>query len=348
MSQDHPASESSSSSENPTPSPSQPNGSPSNIAPQADTSRPPSTQTTPSPSDPPQSRLRCHRTTHIQIRDIDTPDELNGRLGLDENRISELTHLIARDGLLTPILVRAVGDRYELIAGNHRLAAMRRLNWDQTAAMLIAGDDYEAARLRLVENTARTDLSPVEEAKQLAVLVEAHPNGVDGVAADIHRRTEWILDRLEIVQYPESLLQHVHAKRISLAAAKWLARQPDDVIRETNIHFAATGGCTARMARQWLNQAVAEDIPAPPASENARFSDGDAFLTRTLARCFVCRDHFDLDQTRPERLCTRCIESIEQTWQNPPTNPPRPAEHPQAAQTTIADPNPTASGTDGC
>lgn len=322
------------------PSPSPSNGSPQNSAPQEDTSKRPSTPTTPSPSDPPPSPSRYHRTIHIHLSDIETPDSLNGRLELDEKQISELTHLIARDGLLNPILVRAIGDRYELIAGNHRLAAMRRLKWDQTPALLIDANDYETGRLRLLENVARTNLSPVEEAKQLSRLVETHPNGVDGVAIDIHRRPDWILDRLEIVSYPESLLRHVHSKRISLAAAKYLARNPDHMLRESNIHFAATDGCTAKMARAWLHDAAAEALPPPEPSENSSFIVGEQFETHTLARCFVCREQYNLEDTRAERLCTNCLRSIETSWQTAQTAPVQPANPSPGPAETTPDPTP--------
>lgn len=341
-----PASESSCVSDNRTPSPSQPDGStritnspdPTYISHSTKTAQSPSLPQTPPPT--------FHRTIHIHICDIEKPDPLNGRLQLNEDTICELTHLIARDGLLTPLLVRPNGHRYELIAGNHRLAAMRRLNWKTAPAVILKTNEYETARLRMIENTARTNLTPVEEAKQLSKLVQQHPDGVDGVAADIHRRPEWILDRLEIADYPESLLQHIHTRRISLAAARYLARIPDPDLREHHIRYAANDGCTARMARQWLHSTEAEESPIPPPPENSSISAIPAYISQTKALCLLCQTYNDLDQTRRETLCVNCLSAI-QAQRAQTTEPTTPERTPlQAIDTNPSDSNPTDSGTD--
>lgn len=311
-------------------SPSPPGGSPSNTGPATHKSALPSTPTTQSRSAPESSPTENHRTTHIQICDVHKPDPLNGRLELDEARISELVHLIARDGLLTPILVRKLVEGYELIAGNHRLAALRRLNRSEVSAIVIPATDYEAARLTLLENTTRTQLSPVEEAKQLSVLVAKHPNGVDGVAEDIHRRPEWILDRLDIADYPDTLLAHVHARRISLAAARLLARIADPPLREHHIHHAATGGCTARMARQWLESTQTDAMPTPPPPENFSLPAPQTYISETLARCALCRNYNELGQTRREVVCVQCLSAIQAKWEHEPADPTPPEPTPPA------------------
>lgn len=73
-------------------------------------------------------------------------------------------------GMLQPVLVRQVGDRFELLAGERRLRAAKLAKLRSVPARVIAADDLEAATIALVENLAREDLSPYDEARGLATL----------------------------------------------------------------------------------------------------------------------------------------------------------------------------------
>jgi hypothetical protein len=136
------------------------------------------------------------------IRDLPI-DQIDGRSDarqIDEATVGGLVDSIGTVGLICPIRVRAIGDRWEVIAGHHRLAACTRLGLAEITADIIDADDLHAELAMLDENLLRHDLSPSERAVQTArrkvlylVLYPDTAHGTPGVSrqvGDTQERTE--------------------------------------------------------------------------------------------------------------------------------------------------------------
>ncbi len=96
------------------------------------------------------------------------------RLGLDQETLKVLARSIKAHGVLEPLLVRPLeGDRYELLAGERRLAAARKVRLRVVPVRVLDVDDASARAITLTENLAREDLAPWEEAWGLAALRNA-------------------------------------------------------------------------------------------------------------------------------------------------------------------------------
>src|SRR5690606_20570512 len=93
-----------------------------------------------------------------------SPNPFQPRREFDETALAELTASIEASGLLQPIVVRPVGSRYELIAGERRWRAVQRLGWKTVPAVVREVDDQAALTLALIENLQRDDLSPIDTA----------------------------------------------------------------------------------------------------------------------------------------------------------------------------------------
>jgi len=230
----------------------------------------------------------------------------NARTTPPDERIATLANNIQQIGLLNPITVRPLGNGYELVAGLGRLLAVRSLGWPEIPANVRPGNDTDSALARLSENVIRSNITPVEEAMQLHTLVEADDQGTIGVAIQLGRSQSWVEDRLDILTWPANLIAHVHEHRISLAAAKHLARISDPVTQTMYINDAARNGISARTAAQWRASANADagDGPDPP-----DFSVGTPISpvqTTTFAICFCCRQPKSIDETRAARICSDC------------------------------------------
>jgi len=183
-------------------------------------------------------------------------------------------------------------------------------------ATVIRADDCAAAAIRLQENINRTNLSPVEEATQLALLVHKHPEGVDGLSQMLGRSTAWVLDRLEMQDWPDYLLAAVHGKTISLAAARHLSKVTDDEMRRFYVQTANDHGVTAATARYWLQQWKAGIDAQTAISENKMEITNLKFETSTKVHCHTCEATPLLEQTIPVRLCADCIRSIDEAKRN--------------------------------
>ncbi len=268
------------------------------------------TATEPSSSNPSPSPDQSPHVRDIPLSAIDVADPGNGRLCVDPDNARDLARQMAASGLINPIVVRPVGARYELIAGNTRFAAAHILGWTVIAASIRTSTDLQASTIRLAENVKRSNLTPVEEATQLNTLVEANPQGVDGVASALNVKTDWILDRLDLLMYPDSLLGHVHNKTISLAAAKRLARIQPPELQEVRIEQAAYYKIDAKTASLWLQDALATVRPDFELPEISTQIPQSEISVTTKIRCFACKENHEIQNTTPTRLCAACLTQL--------------------------------------
>ena len=105
---------------------------------------------------------------------------------INDDAVAALVESISTVGLINPIRVRANGDRYEVIAGAHRLEAHKRLGLAEVACVVVTDDDLHAELAMIDENLCRADLSPADRAKQTArrkaIYLELHPETGQGKA----------------------------------------------------------------------------------------------------------------------------------------------------------------------
>jgi len=109
----------------------------------------------------------------IDLKKID-PSPYQIRKHFDEDKLKELAATIRREGLIGPIVVRLNGGRYELIAGERRLRAVRDYTEIKTiAAQVVKANDLEARRISAAENLQREDLSAIETIEGNVEMVDA-------------------------------------------------------------------------------------------------------------------------------------------------------------------------------
>ncbi len=304
----------------PMPSPSQNPGESPTLSPSEDSCTPPSTTmavSSLSRSDQPHPH-REYKT--IRLTQINIPDPTNGRLELDQDAVQNLAQSIAADGLLNPITVTRLGNTYTLVAGRRRLAAVARLGWIEIPCIVQTDDGDRTDYATLVENTARLQLSPVEEGAQLARILANEPGGVEVIARRIGKRVEWILDRLDMQEWPDELLDAVHRRKISMGAGKHLARIEPPELRTQRIRDAVLNGISARTASLWRQDAEMYGNAAPPPPPPDGPPTASQYQTTTEAYCFVCASYRPLDQTTQVRICSACSQELAQTPQPKPQN----------------------------
>lgn len=247
----------------------------------------------------------------VPCLDVDVPCDANGRTWIDPDKVRSLAGQIESFGLLHPITVTHKPPRYSLIAGCHRLNAFILLKRQRIPAHIIIATDDQGARLRLAENAARTSLTPVEEALQLARIMEQSTADVDQLAKDVGHSTNWVLDRLDMAEWPRELLDHVHNKRISIGAGSHLAKIEPAHRRQELITFAATSGVSTRTAKSWLDQSRSPDFIRPNDPETNPEEDLRQFSTTVRVLCFVCKQHKPITEAKPAHVCDACLIDLE-------------------------------------
>ena len=100
----------------------------------------------------------------INIDDI-IPNRFQPRLAFNENELKELSDSIKQHGVIQPLVLRQIGDKYEIIAGERRYKASTMAGLRQVPAVIMNVDDNKSAEIAVVENIQRKDLTAIEEAQ---------------------------------------------------------------------------------------------------------------------------------------------------------------------------------------
>lgn len=137
----------------------------------------------------------------------------NPRKTFDSRHIKELAGSIRRDGQWNPIIVRQRSNHYELIAGECRLRAIKKLGLTTIQARVLDIDDNEAHLLALKTNTMRRDLNPVEEAYGIKKLVNKGWS-IKRVAKELDKSDTWVYSRLKLAENATEGLQNAVIKQI--------------------------------------------------------------------------------------------------------------------------------------
>ena len=147
------------------------------------------------------------------------------RRTFDEEALAELTSSIEASGLLQPIVVRPVGNRYELIAGERRWRAVQRLGWAKVHAVVREFDDRTALTLALIENLQRADLSPLDEAHAYRRLTEEFHHTQEAVAEAVGRSRSHVANTLRLLSLPPAVHELLDDGRLSAGHARALIGQ---------------------------------------------------------------------------------------------------------------------------
>jgi len=213
------------------------------------------------------SRLEQEAPERFQYVDaklamIDPPLE-RLRLGYNEQKLADLMASIPQRGLLQPPGIRAIGERFMTVWGDHRIEAVRRLGWPVISAFLVVASDDEAVILAAHENLRRHDMSPVEEAGLCQRLYEVLGEDTDRVARELCATRDWVESRLIMLRWPADLLKLVHEGRLAMNQARELARIKVDADRAQITEYCLDGGATAASiagwARDWEMSGVVRD-----------------------------------------------------------------------------------------
>jgi len=140
----------------------------------------------------------------IPIEDI-TPNPDQPRQALGD--LEELTASIREKGVLEPLLVRRVGTRYQIIAGERRYRAAVEAGLGELPCVVRETSDAEMMELALVENLQRKDLTPFEEADGLYVLVDKYGYTHEAMAEKLGKSRTTITESLSLASMPEDIRQ---------------------------------------------------------------------------------------------------------------------------------------------
>jgi ParB family chromosome partitioning protein len=202
------------------------------------------------------------------------PNPHQPRVHFDEESLSDLTASIREIGVIQPVLVRPVGDHYELLAGERRWRAARRAGLATVPAVVRATDDLGSVERALIENLHRQDLTPLEEAAAYQQLIEDFSLTHEQVANRVGKSRSAITNTLRLMALPPSI-QHLLADgRLSAGHARALLGTPDRAFQEQLARRAATEGWSVRAVEEAVRDRASGFSPL--AEEGSEAADGVA------------------------------------------------------------------------
>jgi len=137
--------------------------------------------------------------------------------------LEELIASIKEKGLLEPIVVRPIENGFEVVAGNRRLEACKRLKIHKIPCHIVELDDREAFEVSLVENVQRETMNPIDEAKAFKMYIDDYGyGGVSELARKIGKSQEYVSNRLRLLRLPNEVQEEAIRRRITSSAAQEL------------------------------------------------------------------------------------------------------------------------------
>jgi ParB family chromosome partitioning protein len=198
---------------------------------------------------------------HLRVDEI-RPNPRQPRRQIDHETTAGLADSIRAQGVLQPVVVRPRAEGgYELIAGERRWRAAREAGLASVPALVRAADDRETLLLALVENVAREDLSPLEEARAYAVLLDEFGLSLGDVGERVGRSKPSVSNRLRLLELPHDVMGLLERGQITEGHARAVLSVPDDEGRRRLAQTIVREGLSVRAAEKAARFAGARERP---------------------------------------------------------------------------------------
>ena len=194
---------------------------------------------------------------HLNVYEIDD-NPFQPRRDFSEPEIASLAESLKEHDMLQPVLVRRVGDRYQLISGERRLRAAIRAGWSTVPARLREADDRLVAELAIVENLQRKDLNPIEKALSFKRYLDQHRCTQDDLAQRLKIDRSTIANLVRLLELPEPVLDAVRRGEVSAGHARAILPLGDE---HEQVAFAArikSEGLSVRDIERLVQERVEE------------------------------------------------------------------------------------------
>ena len=198
--------------------------------------------------------------------DIISPNPYQPRTVWDETELEDLAASIRTSGIIQPILVRPVGDRFELIAGERRLRAARMADLEKVPVIVRRATDEQMLELALIENIHRTDLNALERGRAYQNYIESFSLTQAEAAEKLGENRSVIANHLRLLDLPAEIKQMLRDGRLTMGHARAILALPTDQARSMLANRALAGRLSVReverLVRKFLNPANADQKDA--------------------------------------------------------------------------------------
>ena len=211
------------------------------------------------------------------------PNPHQPRRSFDDASLTELAASIRSTGLIQPILVRKVGQQYQLIAGERRLRAAKLAGLATIPAIIRDIDTVTQAQMALIENIQREDLNPIERAQGYRVLIDQLGLTQAELAGRLGEDRSSIANFLRLLDLSESVTTMLRDGRLSLGHAKLIAGISDPIEQERLANLVLLQGLSVRNLERAIKEGPKHEAKKPaPTATAAHLQDLEKTISRQL------------------------------------------------------------------
>jgi ParB family chromosome partitioning protein len=193
--------------------------------------------------------------------DLIDPNPLQPRRLFQNERLAELAQSIRTNGIVQPLVVRQMGERYQLVAGERRWRAAKLAELRDLPVVIRDIPDDRLLEISLIENIQREDLNPIETAHAFARLGEELQLTPEQIGLRTGKDRTTVTNFLRLLQLPEDLQQLVAERRLSAGHARCLLPLPTVALQREVAEKAVAQGWSVRQTERTTQRMMADRQP---------------------------------------------------------------------------------------
>jgi ParB family chromosome partitioning protein len=205
--------------------------------------------------------------------DVDrlAPNDFQPRVHVDDARLQELAQSIKANGVIQPIIVRTIGDRFQIIAGERRWRAAKLAGLLRVPVVVrdvAPGQEQSLLEVALIENIQREDLNPIEEALAYRRLADEFQLRQEDIAAAVGKDRASVANFVRLLRLPEEVRTEVASGRLSMGHARALLSLPDEADQRRTARDVIARNLSVRETESLVKKIAESGAPpreaAPP------------------------------------------------------------------------------------
>ena len=216
-----------------------------------------------------ENKTESRGISYIEINDI-KPNSNQPRKTFDEEKLDELASSIKEHGLIQPVVLRSVKNGYEIVAGERRWRAARKIGLKEIPCIVKELTDEENMLLAIIENMQREDLNPIEEAEGISQMIDTYGLTQEQVSKSVGKSRPYITNSLRLLKLPEEIRKYVADGLLSSGHARAIV-SAGSITRQMEIAEAAVkNGLSVRQIEKMAQEKKSSaGSKAKPRQKNA-------------------------------------------------------------------------------
>ena len=219
--------------------------------------------------------------TVLNIKDI-LPNRFQPRIKFDEEKLEELAESISKYGVIQPIVVRPVGNKFEIIAGERRFKASKLANRSTIPAILVNLSDKDSEEIALLENVQRQQLSPIEEAVSYKRILDMGYITQEELARKIGKSQSTIANKIRLLNLDDEVQSYLLNNKISERHARSLLRISDKEKQVEMLHRIVDERLTVKQTDKEIARLKEEEKNVTPIDLNIPIKHGNVVPNRNI------------------------------------------------------------------